>query len=181
MITKVYISANELLEKSFELAKKVWDDGYYPNFLIGIWRGGTTPGIVIHEYMVYKGIKLYHTSIKTQSYTGIMSTGPVEIKGVEHVIDLVNCDDRMLIIDDVFDTGSTIAEVLKYIKLKARKNTPEIRIATVYYKPAKNHTDITPDYYICKNENLLVFPHDLEGLTKEEIRKKNPKIIKYLQ
>jgi len=180
MIKKVYISANELLEKSFELAKMIWDDGYYPNFLIGIWRGGTPPGIVIHEFLVYKGIKPYHTSIKTQSYTGIMSSGPVKIKGIEHVIDLVNNEDRMLIIDDVFDSGKTMVEVLKVIRAKARKNAPEIRVATVYYKPSRNQTDITPDYYVCKNDNWLVFPHELEGLTNEEIMQKNPNIIKYL-
>jgi len=180
MIKKVFISANELLEKSFELARKIWDDGYYPNFLVGIWRGGTPPGIVIHEFFVYKGMKLYHTSIKTQSYTGIMSCGPVEIKGIEHVIDIINSEDRMLIVDDVFDTGQTMAEVVKAIKKKARKNTPEIRIGTVFYKPTRNQTDVVPDYYVEVNDNWLVFPHELEGLTKEEINEKNPRIYGHL-
>lgn len=180
MVEKVYISANELLERSFELARKVWDGGYLPNFLIGIWRGGTPPGIVIHEFFAFKGIGLYHTSIKTQSYTGIMSSGPVEIKGLEHVIDIVNSEDRMLIVDDVFDTGRTMKEVLDAIRTKARKNTPEIRIATVYYKPTRNQTDLIPDYYVCENENWLVFPHELAGLTRDEITTKNPNIHKYV-
>ncbi len=176
MIKKIYISANELLEKSFELARKVWDDGYYPNFLIGIWRGGTPPGIVIHEFFDFKGVGLYHTAIKTQSYTGIMTAGPVEIKGMEHVVDIVNSEDRMLIVDDVFDSGLTMVEVIKAIRRKARKNSPEIRVATVYYKPSRNKTDITPDYYVCENDNWLVFPHELSGLTREEIKSKNPNV-----
>jgi hypothetical protein len=109
-----------------------------------------------------------------------MSSGPVEIKGIDHVIDRVNSEDRMLLIDDVFDTGKTMVEVLRVIRAKARKNAPEIRVATVYYKPSRNQTDITPDYYVCTNDNWLVFPHELEGLTKEEIMEKNPNIFKFI-
>ena len=180
MIEKKYISANELVERSFTLARKIWDDGYFPNFLIGVWRGGTPPGIVIHEFFAYKGINLYHTAIKTQSYTGIMSSGPVEVKGLEHVVDIINSEDRMLIVDDVFDTGKTMVEILDAIKTKARKNTPEIRIATVFYKPSRNQPDITPDYYACEDDDWLVFPHELEGLTKEEINVKNREIYRCL-
>ncbi|MDD1770142.1 MAG: hypothetical protein LUO79_03560, partial [Methanomassiliicoccales archaeon] len=107
-----YISANSLLEDSFSLAKKIWDDGFKPNFIVAIWRGGTPPGIAIHEYFRFKGIDPYHTAIKTQSYAGLKSTGKVEIKGIEHVVDNINAEDKMLIVDDVFDTGLTIAAVL---------------------------------------------------------------------
>jgi len=179
-ISKVYISADELLEKSFGLAKKIWDDGFKPNFLVGLWRGGSPPGIVIHEFFEYKGVELYHTAIKTQSYRGIMSSGPVAIKGLGHVIEIINSEDNMLIVDDVFDSGHTIKAVLTTIRRNARKNTPHIRIATVYYKPEKNMTDIVPDYYMVENNNWLVFPHELKGLTKEEILKKRPLLSRYL-
>jgi len=173
---KVYIDANSLLLDSFRLARKIWEDGYIPDYIVAIWRGGTPVGIVIHEFFRFKGYDPYHTAIKTQSYSGMRLSGKVEVKGIEHVIDIVNADDRMLIVDDVFDTGLTIREILKTIKKKARKNTPEIRIATVYYKPKKNRTKIIPDYYLKINNNWLVFPHELDGLTKEELKKKGNKL-----
>jgi hypothetical protein len=40
-VDKTYITAQELPEDSFRLAHKIYEDGFYPQFIIGIWRGGT--------------------------------------------------------------------------------------------------------------------------------------------
>jgi hypothetical protein len=57
----------------------------------------------------------------------------------------------------------------------SRRNAPEIiRIATVYYKPKKRKVDIVPDYYIHETDDWLVFPHELEGLTPEEVSASKP-------
>lgn len=182
---KTYIDANKLYEDSFKLAKKIWDSGFRPNFIIGLWRGGTPPGIVIHEFfrMKYKQINLpdpYHTAIKTQSYIGLKSSKDVDVKGMEHVIDIINSEDKILLIDDVFDSGLTIKRVKEIIQEKARKNCPEIRIATVYYKPKNNQTMVEPNYFQEINNNWIVFPHELDGLTKEEIATKSSKIHELL-
>jgi hypothetical protein len=51
-----------------------------------------------------------------------------------------------------------------------RRNMPkDIRIATAWFKPKYNLTDIVPDYYNNETDQWLVFPHELEGLTREEI------------
>lgn len=177
---KVYISANSLLLDSYRLAKKIWKDGYRPNFLVAIWRGGTPVGTAIHEYFRFMGHEPYHTAIKTQSYVGRKQTGKIEVKGLDHVIDIVNAEDKLLLVDDVFDTGLTIQDVLRIIRANARKNCPEIRVATVYFKPAKNRTKIKPDYYLKENNNWLVFPHELATLTPEEIRKKGKDVYKVI-
>ena len=57
-----------------------------------------------------------------------------------------------------------------------KKNTPEIRIATPYFKPLNNKTSIKPDYFIHESNKWLVFPHELEGLTIEEIKKNKPEL-----
>ena len=175
-----YVDANSLLIDSFKLARNIWESGYRPNFLVGVWRGGTPPGVAIHEFFRYNGHDPYHTAIKTQSYSGIHQSGNVEIKGLEHVIDVLNSEDKLLLVDDVFDTGITMREVLKEIKTRARKNTPEIKIATVYYKPKKNQTDMVPDYYLIENNDWIVFPHELQSLSKEQIRKKGPELSKII-
>jgi hypothetical protein len=44
----------------------------------------------------------------------------------------------------------------------------------VYYKPARNRTSVQPDYYVRTTEDWLVFPHELQGLTHEEILANKP-------
>ncbi len=173
---KLYLSADQLMIDSFMLAKKIWDSGYRPDYIVALWRGGTPPGMVIHEYFRYRGLEAYHTAIKTQSYQGLVRGGKTEIKGMEHVIEIIDADDHMLIVDDVFDTGITVREVLKYIRKKARRNTPNIKVATIYFKKAKNTTSLVPDYFLKINNNWIVFPHELDGLTEDEIKNKAPEI-----
>lgn len=76
----------------------------------------------------------------------------------------------MLIVDDVFDSGHSLEAIIKTLKEKCRRNMPEVvKIATVYYKPKRNLTDLVPDFYIHETDAWLVFPHELHGLTEEEI------------
>ena len=86
------------------------------------------------------------------------------------VIDVINADDRLLIVDDVFDTGHTMVAIVEQIKSRARRNAPECRVATVYYKPEKNETDIEPNYYTVADNRWIIFPHELDGLTEDELR-----------
>lgn len=50
----------------------------------------------------------------------------------------------------------------------------------VYYKYKRNETNLTPDYYIHKSDDWVVFPHELDGLTKDEIKQKNEGVYKVL-
>ena len=170
---KVFVDARTLRLNSIRLARRIWDDGYRPDYIIGIWRGGTPPGILLHEFFRLQGHDPYHTTIKTQSYRGMQrGTGDVEVKGLEHVIDVVQSMDRVLLVDDVFDTGHTMAALLQEFDQRARRNAPECRIGTVYYKPERNETSLEPDYWQVSTDDWIVFPHELDGLTDEEIRSK---------
>jgi hypoxanthine phosphoribosyltransferase len=174
---KVFIDALTLLVNSAKLARQVWDDGYRPNYIIGVWRGGTPPGVAIHEFFRLRGLEPYHTTIKTQSYSGMQrGHGAVEIKGLGHVIDVINATDKVLIVDDVFDTGHTMVAILAEIAAQARRNAPECRVATVYYKPEKNETEFEPHYYTVADNRWIVFPHEIDGLSDEELRRHRPDI-----
>ena len=53
---KIFLDARTLLINSVKLARLVWDDGYRPDYLIGVWRGGTPPGVAIHEFFRLRGL-----------------------------------------------------------------------------------------------------------------------------
>jgi hypoxanthine phosphoribosyltransferase len=168
---KVYISANDLLVDSFRLAQQIYDSGFRPDFIIGVWRGGAPVGIAIQEYLEYVGIHTDHIAIRTSSYYGINKQDKtVRVHGLDYIIDNVNAEHRVLLVDDVFDSGRSIRAIFDKLRARARRNMPEtMRVATPWYKPAKNVTDITPDYYVHETDAWLVFPHELVGLTPEEI------------
>ncbi|MFT7288706.1 MAG: hypoxanthine phosphoribosyltransferase [Halieaceae bacterium] len=169
---KVYISANDLLRDSFLLAEQIHASGFRPDFIIGVWRGGAPVGIAIQEYLEYVGVTTDHIAIRTSSYTGIDEQDKtVRVHGLDYIIDNINAEDDVLLVDDVFDSGRSVRAIFEKLKDKTRRNMPQnMKVATPWYKPSKNVTAITPDYYIHETDAWLVFPHEICGLTQQEIR-----------
>jgi|TARA_Y100000310_G_scaffold243910_1_gene248590 hypothetical protein len=100
----------------------------------------------------------------------------INVHGLGYLVDNANAEDKLLIVDDVFDTGLSMEAVINSIEEKSRKNKPEIRVATAYFKPDRNQTLWCPDFYINETNNWIIFPHELIGLEKEEIVKKGKDI-----
>jgi hypoxanthine phosphoribosyltransferase len=171
MSAKKFITSQELLEDSFRLAHKVFQDGFRPDFIIGIWRGGAPIGIAVQEFFDFKKVETDHIAVRTSSYYGIgQQSKEIKVHGLHYLIENANASDSLLIVDDVFDSGRSIDALIKQIRSLSRLNTPkDIRIACPWYKPTNNQVDIVPDYYINESEEWLVFPHELSGLTKEEL------------
>ena len=64
---------------------------------------------------------------------------------------------------------------------RARDNTPEdIRIAVPWFKPSRNETDLTPDYFLRETAEWLVFPHELDALTPAELQRARPDIARII-
>ncbi|MBT8446085.1 MAG: hypoxanthine phosphoribosyltransferase [Gammaproteobacteria bacterium] len=173
---KVYLSAQGLLEDSFRLGAKVLESGFRPTVIIAIWRGGSPIGIAVQELLAYAGVETDHIAIRTSSYSGIGNRSDrIRIHGMNYLIKNVRHEDRLLIVDDVFDTGFTIEAVIAHLSARARLNTPQdIRVAVPYYKPARNQTDRSPDYYLYETELWLKYPHSLEGLSVQEVAEHRP-------
>ena len=172
----LYVGAQALLEDSFELGARVLESGFRPSFIVAIWRGGAPIGIAVQELLDYFGVHTDHIAIRTSSYSGIDGReSEVRVHGLNYVVKNVEQRDRLLIVDDVFDTGHTIDRVIETLREKARRNAPrEIRVAVPYYKPARNRTARVPDYFLHETEEWIKFPHSLEGLTPEEIARYRP-------
>ncbi len=171
MKKNLFISAETLLIDSFKLGKQIYDSDFRPDFIVGLWRGGTPVGIAVQEYLAYKGIKTDHIAIRTSAYEGIgKMSRKIKVHGLDYIIKNANAKDNLLFVDDVYETGLSMEAALIQLMRKARKNTPQdIRIAVAYYKPARNKTERKPDFYIHETNQWLVFPHELMNLTLEEI------------
>jgi len=174
--TKLFISPQQLLEDSVEIARQVLSSGFRPNFIVGVWRGGTPVGIAVQELLDYYGVKTDHIAIRTSSYENLSRLeAPVRVHGLSYMTRAMNAEDSLLIVDDVFDTGLSLKAILDKLKSRSRKNLPhDIRVATAYYKPSRNQTDFQPDFTAHETDAWLVFPHEMSGLTRQELYQHKP-------
>ena len=174
-LTKTWLTADQLLEDSYRLANQIIDSGFRPSHIVGIWRGGAPVGIAVQELLAYNGIECDHIAIRTSSYAGIDDQKEVRVYALGYLIDTLNPEDHLLVIDDVFDSGRSIEAFLRELSARCRNNMPRtVRIATAYYKPSRNKTKLKPDFFVHETEDWLVFPHEICGLSKAEIRSYKP-------
>ena len=175
-IPKTFISAQSLLQDSFELGLQIVKSGFRPSFLVGVWRGGAPIGITVQEVLEYHGVNCDHIAIRTSSYTGVdQQSRTVRVHAIDYLVSMLNADDGLLLIDDVFDSGRSLEAVVAELRRRCRRIIPEqIRVATVYYKPTRNRSTLRPDYYVRETDRWLVFPHEICGLTQEEILANKP-------
>lgn len=177
-VNKTYLTANEYLRDSWRLARQVMDSGWMPDYILALWRGGAPVGVAVHEFFYFHGYRLRHQSIKCQSYTGIQSREhEVRFEHAEDVFNDLPEGTRLLVVDDVFDTGLTARAVMERLAVC----DVDFRFATVYWKPGQNKTTLKPDYYVRQTENWIVFPHEMDGLTRDEIKIKDPELYALLK
>jgi len=178
IIERVFLSAQGLLEDAFALGHRIYTSGFQPTFIVALWRGGVPIGLAVQEYLAHRGVPSDHIAIRTASYSGIDNQArEVAVYGLGYLVKNIEAEDRVLLVDDVFDTGRTALAVIDELRAKLRANMPsEVRIAVPYYKPSRREVDLEPDYFLHETTAWLKYPHSLEGLSPEEIRTHRPKI-----
>ena len=176
------VAANDLLLDSFRLASKIHAAGFRPDFLIGLWRGGSAVGIAVQEGLEHFGTSTDHIALRT-SYRGLDSysqmvdkADAIRVHGMEYLLETLCSKHRLLIVDDVYSTGSSVQAVINQLSLKTRRNMPqEVRVATVWYRPTAR-TVREPDYYVHKTDDWLILPYELVGMSIEELREQRPEL-----
>lgn len=151
-----YISWNDTVKLCDTLAKKV--EKYEPDVLVGISRGGLVPVRLLSDILGNKNIAV----IKVEFYKSIGKT-----RDIPRITQELNYDvegKRVLLVDDIADTGRSIVIAKDHVK---RKGAKEIKVATLHYKTISS---VKPDYYIKKTKSWIVYPWEIHE-TKKEIRK----------
>ena len=130
-----------------ELAQTVVDSGFRPNIIIAIARGGMIPAGALTYAL---GVKLTD-AINVEFYTDVAQTLPDPIL-LAPLLDTDSIrDQKLLVVDDVADSGRTLALVIKLL----RGFGAEVRSAVLY---AKSSTVISPDYVWKRTDEWIVFP-----------------------
>jgi hypoxanthine phosphoribosyltransferase len=181
-MNKKIVAANDLLEDSFRLAASIAAAGFQPDFLVGLWRGGSAVGIAVQEGLEFLGIKTDHIAIRTSyrgapSYSEMISKAEsIRVHGLQYLLENLCAHHSLLIVDDVYSTGSSVNAVIEQLARKTRRNLPQdIRIATVWYRPGEK-TKRVPDYFVHETSDWLALPYELTGMSIDELRTNRPEL-----
>jgi uncharacterized protein len=134
-----------------ELAQAVADDGYDPDIILSIARGG----LFVAGGLGYAlDVKNLHV-MNVEFYTGVGQTldMPVMLPPVPNVVDL--SEKKVLIADDVADTGRT----LKLVQDFCAEHVAEVRSAVIYEKP---HSEVKCEYVWRRTDQWINFPWSVE-------------------
>ena len=181
-LDKRFVTEEELLLDAYRLGVEVFNSGFRPSFIVGLWRGGSSVGIAVQECLQYLGVATDHISLRT-SYRGMQryqhmvdeASSEIRVHGTEYLLETMNAQDGLLIVDDVYSTGLNVKAVIDRLATRMRRNLPhDLRIAAPWYKPTRNRTGRVPDYYLHETDTWLVLPYELNGLSVDEIRTHKP-------
>ena len=181
-MNKRIIAANDLLLDSFQLAANIHKAGFKPDFLVGLWRGGSAVGIAVQEGLDHFGVSTDHIAIRTSysgrdSYTKMVDKSEsIRVHGLQYLLENLCAEHSLLIVDDVYSSGSSVNAVIDQLKRKTRRNLPhDIRIASVWYRPTAR-TVRPPEYFVHETSDWLVLPYELSGNSIEDLREQRPEL-----
>lgn len=185
---KIYLDEETLILDSFRLGVQIFESGFKPTFIVGLWRGGSSVGIYVQECLQTLGVNTQHLSLRTsykgQPYYHDMASSPVSnirVHGTRFLLENLNADDSLLIVDDVFSTGKNIEAVIHRLSSRLKRNMPnQVKVATLWQRPSYKAVDFNPDYVLHKTEDWLVFPYEMSGLSLDEIKENKPFLVPYL-
>ena len=146
-IEQLRMSWDELGVGSKALAEQVAADGFRPDFILGISRGG----LLVAGALAYTlGVKNTFTMC-VEFYTGVDERleMPMLLPPIPDLVDLH--EERVLIADDVADTGQTLVLVKEFLEGKVA----EVRIAVLYEKP---RSVVQCEYVWERTDRWIVFP-----------------------
>jgi hypoxanthine phosphoribosyltransferase len=187
IMEKKYIAANDLLLDSFRLARMIFEDGFQPDFLVGLWRGGSAVGIAVQEGLDHFGIPTDHIAIRTSyagqaSYSQIVDKADsIRVHGLQYLLETLVAKHSLLIVDDVYSSGNSVRAVIDQLTQKTRRNLPhDIRIASVWYRPGER-TVRPPHYFVHETADWLVLPYELSGLSVDELQQHKPELAPVIE
>jgi uncharacterized protein len=129
------------------LAQAVYEDRYRPDIILAIARGG----LLLAASLGY-ALEVKNTfAMNVEFYTGVDSRLPVPmiLPPVPELVELG--EKRLLIADDVADTGATLALVKEFCTGKVG----EVRTAVLYEKP---RSIVKSDYVWRRTDRWIDFP-----------------------
>lgn len=178
---KEFVPYDLIRNNALKLAYRIYKDGFIPDIIYVSLRGGAYMGNVISEFFkfVRAGRKpVFYAAVVARSYTDVSTQGAIKIDGWTYGPDVLRNGDKVLLVDDVYDSGRTVNHLAEVI-MRQGLSRGDIKIAVHDYKLRlylPETQPIHPDYWcrkieVAKPEEevwIHYMSHELVGLTAEE-------------
>jgi uncharacterized protein len=182
-VRKEFLPYNQVRNNALKLAYRIHKDGFIPDIIYVSLRGGAYLGNVISEYFKIvcgEDKPVFYAAVVAHSYTDVSAHDQVRIDGWTYSPEYLRHGDRVLLVDDIYDSGRTINYLVEILLEKGIPRT-DIKVAVHDYKAVKYRgaeLPIRPDYYCRKIEVdkpeddvwIHYMSHELVGLSDEELR-----------
>ncbi|MDR0444252.1 MAG: phosphoribosyltransferase [Treponema sp.] len=179
---KEFLQFDIVRDNALKLAHRIYLDGFIPDVIYVSLRGGAYVGNVISEYfkIVHKGERpVYYAAVVARSYTDVAKSERIKIDGWTYSPEHLRVGDKVLLVDDIFDSGKTINHLAQIILDKGIPRK-DLKVAVHDYKfftDKKDQLLIQPDYWCRKLDKSVndegswihYMSHELMGLTQEEL------------
>lgn len=180
---KEFLPYDKVRNDAIKLGHKILQDGFVPDIIYTSLRGGAYMSNVISEYfkLALKGKKpVLYAAVVARSYTDIKEHDCVRIDGWTYSPEYLRPGDKILLVDDIYDSGRTLNFLVEVLLEKGVPRS-DIKVVVHDYKnfTYKETFPIKPDYWCRKfdinSENddrwIHYMSHELVGLKPEELEK----------
>ncbi|WP_147634347.1 phosphoribosyltransferase [Treponema pectinovorum] len=178
---KEFLPYDTVRNDALKLGHKILQEGFVPDIIYTSLRGGAYMSNVISEYfkLALRGKKpVLYAAVVARSYSDIKQHEAIRIDGWTYSPEFLRPGDKILLVDDIYDSGRTLNFLVEYL---LEKGVPRSDIKVVVHD-FKNFTyketlPIKPDYWcrkfdIEKEEDdrwIHYMSHELVGLKSEEL------------
>jgi len=150
---------NQIYKMLLNLAEKIQKNGFKPDVIVGVSRGGWPPARVLSDLMGNPNL----ANVRAEFYLGVAETKGEPV--LTQPVSMEVADKKVLVVDEVADTGKSLKLVKEHI---VQKKAMEVKIATVYYKP---WSIVKPDYYEKETSRWIVFPWEIKETVRKIVKK----------
>lgn len=177
VISKRIETWESVLQMSIDLAEMIEsaaqaDPAIRFDKLLVIPRGGYYPANIVGRLLNFASTDIIHASVASYA-TGATTSEQFKVRQLPNERDVK--DQRILIIEEVCDSGATLDYVTKYL---IKHNAGMVKSAVLHYKPGKSTTGYVPDWFIVKTDEWVVYPwEEYEERGKSSIVRSSSKSV----
>ena len=177
---KLFRTEQDHLLDGFRLGRQVFESGWRPTFVAGLWRGGAIVGMLVQECLASLGLETEHIAL-CPADAGLDEQEPtIRVDGSRFLARHVRASDRLLIVDDVFATGRHVHAVIGALRALLQDDMPaEVRVAAAWHRPSPPAGE-TPDFFVHSTDRWVVMPWEMQGLSAAELAQHKPFLLPLL-